>query len=80
MMELTIRLVDVPMRVRVPPKIAAYERGNNNFVGLIWNRFDKLIANGMKIATAAVLLIKPDIIAIVNRNIKILNHFLFPVN
>ena len=45
----------------------------------MWKRFDKLIANGIKIATAAVLLINPEISDIVKRKIKIVNHFLFPV-
>ena len=66
--EFTKRLVDVPIRVNVPPKIAAYDKGSSNFVGLIWKRFDKLIAKGIKIATAAVLFIKPDIKEVVIKN------------
>ena len=33
--ELTIRLVDVPIRVKVPPKIAAYDNGKRILVGLM---------------------------------------------
>jgi len=30
---LTIKLVDVPISVMVPPKIAVYDSGNNSFEG-----------------------------------------------
>tara|TARA_B100001123_G_C15165095_1_gene969087 strand:- start:540 stop:800 length:261 start_codon:yes stop_codon:yes gene_type:complete len=32
---LIIRFVDVPIRVKVPPKIAAYDNGSRTLVGLI---------------------------------------------
>ena len=35
MKELTIKFVEVPINVSVPPNIAAYDNGNNNFDGLI---------------------------------------------
>ena len=67
--ELTNKFVEVPISVKVPPKIALYDNGKRIFVGLIWNFWHKFIASGIKIATAAVLFIKPDIIAAVIKNI-----------
>ena len=57
---LTSRLVDVPMTVSVPPAIETYESGNMNFDGLRWKRRHRSMSSGMKIATTAVLLRKPD--------------------
>ena len=73
-METTIKFVDVPIIVKVPPKIEAYERGRRTFVGLIWKRWHILIARGMNIATAAVLLTKPEITAVISKKINIVNH------
>ena len=77
-MELTTKFVDVPIRVRVPPKIAAYERGSRSLVGLILKRWHRSMARGIKIATAAVLLMNPEIIETVSRKINMVSHFLLP--
>ena len=71
-------MVEVPINVKVPPKIAAYDNGSRTLVGLMWNFWHKLIARGIKIATAAVLLIKPEIKDVVIKNIVKVNHFLLP--
>ena len=57
---LTIRLVEVPTRVSVPPTMAAYDRGSRILLGLIRKRRLSWIANGINIATTAVLLRNAD--------------------
>ena len=54
---LTIRLVEVPTSVNVPPKIAAKESGNNNLPGLTKVFF---LIVPINVATTAVLLINAD--------------------
>lgn len=53
----TIKLVDVPTKVTVPPKMAAYERGNKYLLG--FSSFCRLIIPIM-IATTAVLFKKAE--------------------
>ena len=49
------RLVLVPMRVRVPPKTAAYARGMRSFFGLTPALLPQAIMMGMSSATMGVL-------------------------
>ncbi len=65
--ELTSRFVEVPTKVNVPPKIAAYDSGINTFDGLTSNFCATLIVIGINTATIAVLLTKADAIAIAKR-------------
>ncbi len=59
-MELTRRLVDVPMRVHDPPKSDAKDRGINNLDGLVSMRRAMASTGGRRMATAAVLLMKAE--------------------
>ncbi len=58
----------MPTRVRVPPNIAAYDKGNNNLPALISLFFFTLL---ISVATTAVLLIKAEAkaVPIKSRNI-----------
>jgi hypothetical protein len=69
-MELTRILVDVPISVVVPPIIPAKESGINILEGLT-PTFDAIpIITGMKMATAAVLLMKAEMIQMKRRRTK----------
>ena len=62
---LTIKLVDVPISVIVPPKIAVYDSGNNSFEGeWLGLSFIAVISD----ATTAVLLVNDDKKAVDNPN------------
>ena len=56
----TMMLVDVPISVVVPPKIAAKERGISSFEGEILIARARRIATGMRMITTGVLLIKAE--------------------
>ena len=76
--ELTRILVDEPMSVILPPRIAANESGIRNFDGLSPRSLDILVITGKNTATTAVLFIKadtPPAIKIMN-NIKPILAFL----
>ncbi len=60
-MELTIKLVEVPTKVNVPPKIAANDSGNSNLPGLIKRLFLTVLISA---ATTAVLFINAEEIAV----------------
>ena len=53
----TIKLVEVPISVIVPPKIAVYDRGNNSFEGEWFGLSFMAVINE---ATTAVLLVNDD--------------------
>ena len=59
--------MEVPTKVSVPPKIAAYESGINTLDGLTLNFCATRIVIGIKTATIAVLLTNADAIAIANK-------------
>ena len=63
-MPCTTKLVDVPIRVQIPPKMVTYERGIRNFVaGSLTDSAQRLMI-GAKITTTGVLLRKAETKAI----------------
>ena len=56
----TTRFVEVPIRVHIPPKIAAYESGIRNFLRGRPTRLAHALICGMKITTIGVLFRKAD--------------------
>ena len=56
-------LVDVPMRVQVPPKMVANDNGINSLDGLIPALREICMTTGMKTATTGVLLTKAEMTA-----------------
>ena len=58
--ELTRRLVEVPISVQVPPIIAKNESGISSLLGLIWFPVEARSTIGRKIATTAVLLMNAE--------------------
>ncbi len=67
--ELTIKLVDVPMRVQLPPMIPAKEIGSSSFDFEILKRLDSSSMILIKTITTAVVLINAEIPAVININI-----------
>jgi len=59
-MELTRMFVEVPMSVHTPPNIEANESGIRSFEALTSKSAATPITTGIKIATAAVLLMKAE--------------------
>ena len=60
-MPLTRMFVEVPIRVHMPPKMEAKERGISIFAGLIPAAYEIWITTGMNTATTGVLLTKAEI-------------------
>jgi hypothetical protein len=58
-MSLARMFVAVPMSVRVPPSIEAYESGMRSFEGETWLSSARSVTIGMNIATTGVLLMNP---------------------
>ena len=52
--------VEVPMSVSIPPNIDAYESGKRSFEGEVPPRSARSVTIGRRMATAAVLLMKPE--------------------
>jgi len=70
-MALTSILVDVPSRVQAPPNMDAKDSGISILEGLIFIRRAVVMRMGMKITTAAVLLIKAEMSAMIPMIIRI---------
>ena len=63
---LASKLVLVPIKVQVPPKIDAYESGINNFDEAIFMLLAKVKITGMSTITTGVLFIKAEAAATPN--------------
>ena len=72
--ELTIRIVDVPIKVQLPPKIPAKDTGKSNFPLGILYFLDKSVIILMNTITTAVVLINPDTAPVMNINKGIINR------
>ncbi len=64
--EFTIRLVEVPINVQLPPKIPAKEMGRSNFDCGTLNRLANSEIILMKTITTAVVFIKAEIPPVIN--------------
>ena len=79
-MPCTTRLVEVPIKVQIPPKIVTYERGIRNLVAGNFTDSAQRFIIGANMTTTGVLLRKADIKEIVGsmRNWA-LNTVVFPI-
>jgi len=65
-MELTIRFVDVPIKVQLPPRMLANEMGNNSLLLEISYLSDSSVTILMNTITTAVELIKAEMDPVIN--------------